>query len=93
MPTRPNTWRLASATKALPGPTILSTGFEAPCPEGQRADGLRPAERVELVDALRAAPRTPRPGPVSPIGAGATMTIRSTPAIFAGTVFISTDDG
>ena len=56
----------------------------------------RPGNRVDANAAKHLAlgfpPLSPA-GDISPFGAGATMTMRSTPAILAGTVFIRTDDG
>ena len=69
MPTRPNSWRLASATNALPGPTSMSTGAIVLGAEGHGRDGLHAAERVDLV---RAAPcASPRRWPVRGVPATA----------------------
>ena len=46
----PATSRLAWATRALPGPTITSTGADGLGAVGQRADGRRAAHPVHLVD-------------------------------------------
>ena len=45
MPTRPNTWRLASATYALPGPTILSTAPMVAVPNASAAIAWAPPTR------------------------------------------------
>ena len=42
MPTRPNSWRLASATNALPGPTIMSTGPMPSIPKAIAASACTP---------------------------------------------------
>ena len=74
IPTRPNSWRLASATNALPGPTIMSTADRGdphhraarrpspPAPARRRArrSGRRPRWRSSAASARAAAP--PRGG-------------------------------
>ena len=55
MPHSPKTWRFASVTQTLPGPTILSTRAIARGAERQRRDRLRAAGGVEFVDAAQAA--------------------------------------
>ena len=47
--TRPRTRRLAAATYALPGPTILSTAGTVSRAEGERRDGLRAAHPVDVL--------------------------------------------
>ncbi len=42
IPTEPNTWRLASTTYALPGPTTTSTGRSAPAPNAIAAIACAP---------------------------------------------------
>ena len=42
MPTRPKSWRLASATYALPAPTIMSTGSTPPSPNASAASAWTP---------------------------------------------------
>ena len=54
MPQTPNTWRLASVTQTLPGPTILSTRRDRRRAVGERGDRLRAAGGVEFVDAAQA---------------------------------------
>ena len=44
----PTTWRFASCTYGLPGPTITSTGSHRLRAVCQRGDGLRPAHPVDL---------------------------------------------
>ena len=44
MPTAPATWRFASVTKRLPGPTILSTRGSVRVAERERGDRLRAAD-------------------------------------------------
>ncbi len=55
MPTGPNTWRLASLTKALPGPTILLTAGTLSVPIGHGGDRLRAADLEDAVGAAEMA--------------------------------------
>ena len=51
IPTRPKSWRFASATYAFPGPTSMSTGLDALGPERHRGHRLDAAEHEDLVGA------------------------------------------
>ena len=58
MPTVPNTWRFASATYALPGPTITSTGRSVPAPNAIAAIACAPPTRyTSSTSAIAAAAR------------------------------------
>ena len=61
MPTGPNTCRFASLTKALPGPTILSTAGHGLGAEGHRGDRLRAADPEDAVRARQVAAGDHRP--------------------------------
>ena len=50
IPTSPDTWRLASCTHRLPGPTITSTAGTRLGAVGERGDRLRAAHPVHRVD-------------------------------------------
>ena len=92
MPTLPNTWRLASATQALPGPVILSTGRMVAVPQASAAMAWAPPIRqISLTPAIAAAASTG--AATRPPGAGTAIAMRPTPAIRAGTAFISTELG
>ena len=93
MPTCPKTCFFASATKALPGPTILSTrGIDA-VPYASAATACAPPTlKIRPTPATCAAARMYGLTEPSLFG-GVTMTISSTPAIFAGIASISTVDG
>ena len=96
MPTSPQTSILAAVTQALPGPTIRSTGLEAGVgqAERERADRLGAAgddERVDLEQAGRAEQDRVRRAPSR--SAGDATTIRPTPATWAGTTVMTSDDG
>ena len=61
IPTWPNTWRLASWTYRLPGPTITSTGAHRLGPVRERGDRLGTAHAVDLeAPVSRQAPRIDR---------------------------------
>ena len=49
MPTRPKSWRFASATNMFPGPTSMSTGSMDSLPRAIAPTALHPAEAVDLV--------------------------------------------
>ena len=66
MPTRPNSWRLASATKALPGPTSMSTGAMLCGAERHGADRLDAAQAVDLVRAGQVLRGDDRAAPACP---------------------------
>ena len=96
MPTSPQTSILAAVTQALPGPTIRSTGSRPASGQAvrERADRLGATgddERVDLEEAGRAeedrvdARRRGRPGDAT--------TIAPTPATWAGTTVITSDEG
>ena len=88
MSTAPKSCRLASATQALPGPTILSTRGTVAVPNASAATACAPPmTNTRCTPATLAAPASPADGP------GVTMTISRTPAMRAGTAVISTDDG
>ena len=52
---RPESWRLASCTYRLPGPTITSTGSDALGAVGQRGDRVGASHAVDLVGARQRA--------------------------------------
>src|SRR5262249_39631343 len=88
MSTAPNTCRLASATQALPGPTILSTRGTDAVPYANAATACAPPRgNTRSTPAARAAYS------VSGLAPGVTSTSCATPATLAGTAVISTDDG
>ena len=92
IPPRPNTCRLASATYALPGPTMRSTGAIVAVPYAMAATAWAPPTRyTSATPARRAASSTS--GFSTPPGAGTHIATRPTPATRAGTAFISTEDG
>ncbi len=92
MPTSPNTWRLASATYTLPGPTILSTRGTVAVPKASAATACAPPiVNTRSTPAIAAAASTTSFS--SPRGAGTTITSSPTPATRAGMPFISTDEG
>ena len=93
MPTWPNTSRLAAATQALPGPTILSTGCDAFGAIGQRRDRLRPADAIDIASRRRGCAAASTSGLILPPLAGVTITMRADARHRAGIAFISTDDG
>ena len=90
IPTCPTTWRLASATHRLPGPTILSTLGTVAVPNASAPTACAPPIRKIRVTPDRA--HAARTVSVTPLG-GTTATISRTPATIAGTAFITTDDG
>ena len=53
MPTRPNSRRLASATKRLPGPTSMSAARAGEMPERHGGDALDAAKRHDGVGAAQ----------------------------------------
>src|SRR3546814_10907376 len=92
MPTVPNTRRLAAATYALPGPTILSTWAIDAVPYASAPTAWSPP-----MDHIRSTP--PRAAAAStmglrtPSGVDVTMTTSPTPATLAGTAFMMTENG
>jgi hypothetical protein len=92
MPTCPNSWRLASATNALPGPITLFTARIDCVPQASAAIATAPpscsTSRTPSSPASASAMSLTRP----PLG-GVAMTISRTPATCAGTTVISTLDG
>ena len=92
MPTRPKTRRLACATYALPGPTILSTRGTRSVPKASAPTACAPPiVNTRSTPAIAAAASTI--GLRTPSGVGTTITSSPTPATLAGMAFISTDDG
>ena len=92
MPTTPKSWRLASATQALPGPVITSTRAMRWVPCASAAIACAPPMRqISSTPARCAAASTS--GLVLPPGVGVTTASRSTPATLAGIAFISSEDG
>ena len=90
MPTSPTTWRLASATQRLPGPTILSTRGIVAVPYASAAIAWAPPTRK-----IRVTPESAHAAStasVAPVG-GTTAMISCTPATRAGTAFMITDEG
>ena len=73
-------------------PDDLGDGRDRRRAVGERGDGLRPADPEDLVDAREARGRQ-HEWIVSPRGVGTAMAIRGTPATFAGTAFITTEEG
>ena len=90
IPTWPTTWRLASATQRLPGPTILSTRGTVAVPNASAPTACAPPIRKIRVTPDRA--QAASTVSVTPLG-GTTATISCTPATSAGTAFMTTDDG
>ena len=92
MPTTPKTRRLAAATYALPGPTILSTAGIVSVPNASAPTACAPPMRnTRSTPASAAAARTV--AFICPSGVGVTMMSCLTPATLAAMAFISTDDG
>jgi len=88
IPTSPNTSRLAAATYAFPGPTILSTRGTVSVPYAIAATACAPPiTNTRSTPAIRAA------AIVSGDGPGVVMTISLTPATRAGTAVMTTVDG
>ena len=93
MSTRPNTCFFASATKRLPGPTILSTFGTDSVPNASAATACAPPTlKTRPTPATLAAARMAGLTLPSAEG-GVTITISPQPASTAGMQFISTDDG
>ena len=90
--TSPKTCFLASATKAFPGPTILSTFGIVSVPYASAATACAPPT-LNILSAPAIFAAASIIGLIFPSFAGEVITISSTPAIFAGTIFISTVDG
>jgi len=88
MPTWPKTRRLASATKALPGPTILSTFGTLRVPYASAATACAPPNVR-----TRSTPATAAAASTIGSGFGHTMINSGTPATLAGIAFMSTEDG
>ena len=96
MVVRPPSSSFEAVTQALPGPDEIG-GFDVVVrqPEGERADGLGAAGNdnggVDPEEARRA---PGAPGSASrPAPAGEATTIELTPATWAGTTAITSDDG
>src|SRR6478672_12876942 len=93
IPTNPATWRLASVTYTLPGPTIRSTDGIDSVPYAIAATAWAPPVLATSVAPARfAAYRTAAWIDPSRWG-GVHTTISSTPATLAGTTVIATVDG
>ena len=92
MPTVPKTRRLAAATYALPGPTILSTAGIVAVPYASAAIACAPPIAKARVTPARCAAASSS-ACFTPSGVGTVMTMSATPAILAGKAFISTVDG
>ncbi len=86
------TSRLACATRALPGPTITSTGADGLGAVGEGADGRGTADPVHLVDPGERGGGQDA-GATVPSGCGeVTRTTSGTPATLAGMAVMSTVD-
>lgn len=82
MPTGPKTCRLASFTKALPGPMILSTAGTVSVPKARAAMACAPPMRK-----MRSAPERWQPATMAWCALGGRQAITSsTPATLAGTM-------
>ena len=93
MSTRPNTCRFASATQALPGPTILSTRGTEAVPYASAATPCAPPRRnTRSTPAIFAAARIAS-GCVPSGPGGEIMTSCRHPASFAGIAVMSTVEG
>lgn len=85
MPTGPKTCRLASFTKALPGPTILSTRGTLSVPKAIAAMACAPPMRK-----IRSAPARSQPATIAGWAFGGRQATTSpTPATRAGTIVIT----
>ena len=93
MPTRPKTRRLARGDVGVAGTDDLVDRGHGRGAEGERADRLRAADAQDAVHARRARRRRAPSAFSSPPGVGVTITSSGTPATFAATALISTDDG
>ena len=95
IPTSPQTSILAAVTQALPGPTMRSTGSRpaSGSPYARAPIAWAPPATMKASTSSRpAAPR--RTGFVTPSrSAGDATTISATPATWAGTTVITSDDG
>ena len=93
MPTGPKTSRLAAATIAPPGPTILSTRANGLGAVGQRGDGLGATDREGAVHPSETHGGQ-HMGVARAVGRRHPRAITSaTPATLAGIAVISTVDG
>jgi hypothetical protein len=93
IPTRPKTRRFASATKTLPGPTILSTRGTVSVP-----NAIAPTACAPPIANARSTPQTSAAASVAAGGqpsrpGGEQITTSSQPATRAGTAIITTVDG
>ena len=90
MPTRPNSWRLASATNMLPGPTSMSTCAIEAVPMAIAATACTPpSARISSAPAKCIAATIAGWG--SPWNGGAVDTTRRTPATFAVSTLMCAD--
>ena len=83
IPTRPKSWRLASATKALPGTDKHVHGLDRFGADGHSAHGLDTAKYIDLMRRRPNAWRRSRRGWAYPCQGGVHATMRGTPATFA----------
>ena len=90
MPTRPKSWRLASATNMLPGPTSMSTGAMDAVPIAIAATACTPpSARISSAPAKCIAATIAGCG--SPWKGGAVATMRPTPATLAVSTLMCAD--
>ena len=93
MATRPCTCRFASATNALPGPTILATAPMRAVPQARAAMAWAPPTRNTASSTPATTRAAARAGLRSSARGGVTTVTTGTPATRAGIAFISTDEG
>ena len=89
----PRTWRLASATNALPGPTILATAGMRAVPKARAAMAWAPPTRKTAPSTPATSSAAASAGFSSSARGGVTTVTAGTPATRAGMAFISTEDG
>src|SRR5581483_5251647 len=93
VPTTPRSTRLAAATYTFPGPVITSTGAQSSVPYANMASACAPpAACTSRTPSSAHAASTTGCGRPSRCGGDATATA-ATPATWAGTTFITTEDG
>ncbi len=91
IPTLPNSWRLASATYALPAPTIMSTGSNSARPNAIAASAWTPPrQRIRSAPEEAIACSTAGWMP-PPSRGGALATTRPTPATFGTTTVMKAE--
>ncbi len=92
-PTMPDTWRFASATYRLPGPTMTSTASIDSVPKAMAAMAWAPPTRYTSSTPANAAAAS-EASSMRPSAAGGTHSAtRLTPATRAGTAHMRTVDG